>query len=247
MSREEWFAQYYAEQYADSVRGALTTERSDKDAAFVIRQTGLQSPASILDLACGEGRHALAFAQRGFTVTGVDRNEGWIEHARASAGSLSATFIVGDMREPVGAGYDLVTCLFHSFGFFSDDENEALVHGWASTLNPGAWFVLDVWNRDYKLVHWQPLQEWSPNASLHVREEHSFDPMTSRLAIHYSYTYENGERYQFDASHRLYTFTELRDLLARAGLGVRSVFGSLDGDPFSLDSRRLVIFARKPA
>ncbi|HEX8982923.1 MAG TPA: methyltransferase domain-containing protein [Ktedonobacterales bacterium] len=241
----DWFAQYYAEQYADSVRGALTPERSDKEGAFVIRQTRLQAPARILDLACGEGRHSLAFARRGFSVTGIDRNDGWIKKARAAAGTLDVTFIAGDMRLPVGADYDLVACLYHSFGFFADEENEALIRNWAATLKPGGWFALDVWNRDFKLVHWQPMWEWAPNAELHVREEYGFDPMTSRLAIHYTYTYANGGRYELDASHRLYTFTELRDLFARAGLVVGDVFGSLNGDSYSLESRRLVIFARK--
>ncbi len=246
MTTNDWFAQYYAEQYADSVRGALTPERSDKEAAFVIRQTGLQAPARVLDLACGEGRHALAFARRGFTVTGIDRNEGWIEKARAAAGTLATTFIVGDMRHPVGEGYDLVACLYHSFGFFIDEENEALIRNWSVALKPGGWFALDVWHRDFKLVHWQPTWEWSPNPSLHVREEYAFDPVISRLAIRYTYSYTNGERYEFDASHRLYTYTELRDLFARAGMVVNGVYGSLDGDPYSLESRRLIMFARKP-
>lgn len=246
MPQNDWYAQYYAEQYADSVHDALTQERSDKEADFVLQQTGLIAPARILDLACGEGRHSLAFARRGFSVTGIDRNVDWIEKAQDAASTLNASFITGDMRHTVGEGYDLVACLFHSFGFFDDAENEALIRDWSATLHAGGWFVLDVWSRDAKLIHWQPTWEWSPNASLHVREDYAFDPLTSRLAIHYTYSYASGEQAEFDASHRLYTFTELRDLFARAGLVVKGVFGSLDGAPYSLEARRLVMFARKP-
>jgi SAM-dependent methyltransferase len=39
--------------------------------------------ASVLDVACGAGRHAVYFAQRGHTVTGVDNSQAAIDSARA--------------------------------------------------------------------------------------------------------------------------------------------------------------------
>ena len=246
MANDDWFAQYYGERYADSVRPMLTEERSDAEVAFILRETGLRPPARVVDLACGFGRHALPFARRGYAVTGVDRNAEWIAQARQAAEGLDATFVVGDMREPLGGPYDLLASLFHSFGFFSDAENEAMLAGWSARLRDGGWLAMDIWNRDYMLRHWQPLHEWEPSATLRVREERDFDPLSGRLAIHYTYTYADGAApYTYDASFRLYAFTELRDLLARCGLTVAHTYGSLAGEPFSLDARRLVVFARK--
>lgn len=71
MADADWFRRYYGEQYADSVRGMLTQERSEREVEFIVRETALQPPASVLDLACGAGRHALAFARHGYVVTGV--------------------------------------------------------------------------------------------------------------------------------------------------------------------------------
>ena len=247
MGQADWFAQYYGEHYADSVRGMLTSERSEREVEFILGETGAQPPARALDLACGAGRHSVALAQRGYSVTGVDRNVAWIKQARAAAGALDATFVVGDMREAFGGPYDLITTLFHSFGFFSDAENRAMVEDWAERLRPGGWFALDVWNRDGMLHHWAPEHVWWPNDDLLVREQRDFDLLTGRLAVHYVYEYENGERHAYDASFRLYSFTELRGLLTQAGLTVERVFGSLTGESYSLDARRLVVFARKLA
>lgn len=248
MANDDWFAQYYGERYADSVRPMLTEERSDAEVAFILRETGLRPPARVLDLACGFGRHALPFARRGYAVTGVDRNAEWIAQAQQAAEGLDATLVVGDMREPFGGPYDLLASLFHSFGFFSDAENEAMLAGWSARLRDGGWLAMDIWNRDYMVRHWQPLWEWEPSAALRVREERAFDPLSGRLAIHYTYIYAFGAApYVYDASHRLYAFTELRDLLARCGLTVAYTYGSLAGEPFSLDARRLVVFARKGA
>lgn len=247
VATDGWFAQYYGERYADSVRPALTEERSNAEVAFILRETGLRPPARVLDLACGSGRHALPFARCGFAVTGVDGNADWIAQARRAAERLDATLVVGDMREPFGGPYDLLASLFHSFGHFSDVENEATLAGWSARLREDGWLAMDIWNRDNILRAWQPLWEWEPSAGLRVREERAFDPLSGRLAIHYTYTYADGAQHVYDASFRLYSFTELRDLLGRCGLTVAQTYGSLLGDPFSLDARRLVVFARKRA
>jgi len=78
-------------------------------------------PARLLDVACGTGRHAAAFAARGIEVTGVDLNEALLEHARRRA--PAARFVAGDMTElDLGERFDAVTCLFDSIGYPVSDE-----------------------------------------------------------------------------------------------------------------------------
>jgi SAM-dependent methyltransferase len=61
----------------------------------------------VLDVACGSGRHARWFAQRGFAVTAIDRDAAAVEPLRAIA-----TVIVADLEQgswPVaGAQFDAV-------------------------------------------------------------------------------------------------------------------------------------------
>jgi hypothetical protein len=45
---------------------------------------------------------------------------------------------------------------------------------------------------------------------------------------------------------RIYNPNEFADLLVRAGLEVAGMFGGFDAQPVSIDSRRLVVLARKP-
>jgi D-alanine-D-alanine ligase len=240
----EWTAAYYGQQYADSVRGLLTPERTTAEVDFILRETGIAPPAAVADVACGEGRHAREFAARGFHVTGVDQSAEFIARGRADAPERMR-LLVGDMREPVGSPYDLVTLLYHSFGFFADHENRDLLRGWAERLAPGGWFALDVWNRDRIVRQPLPHREWRASDALTVREEYRFDPLTGRSEVHYTYRYADGRCYEYDASFRLYTLAELRALLDDAGLDVRAVYGSLAGEPYSLDALRTVVFARE--
>lgn len=63
-----------------------------KPAPEVLEFIGSQSPQSrpdVLDLGCGLGRHAIAFAQAGFRVTATDASEAAIQHLQEWAGRLN--------------------------------------------------------------------------------------------------------------------------------------------------------------
>ena len=44
----------------------------EKDAAFLVKALGLNKHQSILDIACGQGRHTHLLAHKGYSVDGVD-------------------------------------------------------------------------------------------------------------------------------------------------------------------------------
>jgi len=48
------------------------TENTEHQVEFIIKKLELTGKERILDLACGFGRHCISFAQKGFSVTGVD-------------------------------------------------------------------------------------------------------------------------------------------------------------------------------
>jgi SAM-dependent methyltransferase len=92
------------------------------EAAYVADQSGRRA-GRLLDVACGTGRHAEAFAELGFDVTGIDYNAQLLAVARERTDGIA--FAQADMRalpdpdEP----YDVVTCLFDSIGYPLDDES----------------------------------------------------------------------------------------------------------------------------
>src|SRR2546421_5904090 len=59
-----------------------TTELGQSACRIVLRLLG-EGPGRLLDLGCGGGAHAVAFAERGWTVTGVDISSAQLELARA--------------------------------------------------------------------------------------------------------------------------------------------------------------------
>lgn len=74
-------------------------EWTEKDVNFLARQLPLPRYARVLDLCRGYGRHALRLAQRGYQVTGLDRDEAAISEARRRTreAGQEVTYILGDM------------------------------------------------------------------------------------------------------------------------------------------------------
>ena len=77
------------------------TKGTEQEVGFLVGELDLQPGMHVLDAGCGPGRHALALARRGMTVTGVDLSPDFIELARAVAQDeyLPATFAVMDVRD----------------------------------------------------------------------------------------------------------------------------------------------------
>ena len=120
----EWFGTpYYAMLY-----GHRDDEEARAQVEGLVSITGSTAGASVLDMACGRGRHARWFAERGMHVTGFDVNAEAITTARQVA--PKAEFHVHDMREPFAtSSFDLVVNLFTSFGYFAQRSDDLLEIG----------------------------------------------------------------------------------------------------------------------
>ena len=97
--------------------------------------TSLLNPvrnARILDLCCGQGRHSIEFARRGFRfLEGLDRSHYLIQRAKATAKKegLDIRFREGDARKaPFQAdSFDYVMILGNSFGYFETVQDDLRV------------------------------------------------------------------------------------------------------------------------
>ena len=72
-----FFGPGYLREYAD----LTTPQRTAAEIDFLEHVLGLERGAAILDLACGHGRHAIELARRGYTVTGQDINDFFLQEA----------------------------------------------------------------------------------------------------------------------------------------------------------------------
>jgi len=213
----------------------------------VLKLLRLGKGSEVLDLCCGPGRHSLELARRGFKVTGVDRTERYLEKARLEAASqgLTVKFVRDDMRTfRRCAAFDGAINLFTSFGYFEDPEDDRLVlRNLLESLRPGARLVLDMVGKENIGRTFTP-KDWVeyPDGSFFLAERRVLPGWTmirNRWII-----LRGGEKAEFDFSHRIFSAAELEALLKQEGFTVEGIFGGLDGSPYDLAAKRLVVVAR---
>jgi len=130
---------------------------TQNDVAFLARHLPLPGYQRVLDLGCGQGRHALELARRTYQVTGLDRDEAAIALAkrRAREAKQDIVYVVGDMLrlDELPGEFDAVISMWQSFCFFDEETNAALLRQIHQKLTSGGRFIIDLFNRDYFEQH----------------------------------------------------------------------------------------------
>ncbi|MDX2051875.1 MAG: methyltransferase domain-containing protein [Polyangiaceae bacterium] len=240
-----FFGDEYLKQY-----GSLPSTLTNSEVEFVVRELGLRLGATVLDLACGHGRHAIQLAARGYRVTGLDNNSAFLREAqrRADGANVGVQWLQRDMRDiPYSEEFDAVACMFSSFGYLeTDEENEKVLLAAARALKPGGRLLLDVRNRDriirnYREKWWDEFRDGTV-----VLCTTQFDTATGRSNETYRRLRCDGSSDLTRASVRLYTAPELIGMLRRCGLQDVRVFGDCDSSDFTFSSNRCLVVAEKP-
>src|SRR5688572_5447740 len=148
--QKQWFKDWFNSPYYH----LLYNNRDNAEAAtFIDKLLNYLSPpadATMLDVACGTGRHSGYLASKGYTVTGIDLSIRSINIARKLEND-HLSFFQHDMRLPFRVNYfDLVFNFFTSFGYFDTrHENDNALRTLANSLKPGGKLVLDYLNSVY--------------------------------------------------------------------------------------------------
>jgi SAM-dependent methyltransferase len=225
---------------------SLSQEATAKEVNFLVEKLHLNPSTRILDLACGQGRHANRLAGLGFSVVGIDINENLLALAENDAASrgLNVQYIKKDMRDIRYTNeYDRIYLLYTSFGYFDDNDNRKVLKNVARALKPKGLFCFDLHNRDMFLKYYQPHTVVSKENDLMI-SMNSFDVMTGRWNCR-RIIIKDEKRREVHFSVRLYNFSEIRNLLENVGLTIKNIYGSRNGDPFVSSSHQMVIIAEK--
>ena len=236
----EWFGTpYYAMLY-----GHRDDEEARAQVEGLASITGLAAGASVLDMACGRGRHARWFAERGMHVTGFDMNADAIATARQVA--PEAEFHVHDMREPFATSrFDLVVNLFTSFGYFAHRSDDlSVLRAAHAALRPGGSLVIDFMNTP-KVI-----------SALVANEERSVGDVrfTMTRRVHQGMVeksiriQDNGVKHHYMERVMALTPEEIVSMARQCGFSIAGRFGDFNGAPYDVErSERFLLWAIRGA
>jgi SAM-dependent methyltransferase len=220
-----------------------------------LEELGCQ-PRTLLDVACGEGSLAVAMAERGITVTGVDQSAQMIDLAkdRAKAAKVKVDFKVEDMRSLAFEDeFDLVTCFFDSLNYLLTiaDLRDAFA-GAFRALRPGGFYIFDM-NTVYGLaVDWMRQQTYIQNETddfieIH-RQEFDYENLIARMYV--TVFQKKGklwERFEEVHQERGYPIADIQFLLTNLGFEIVGMYGTLSKrSSVQTTSSRVWFAVRKP-
>jgi SAM-dependent methyltransferase len=220
-----------------------------REANFIEESLGCEAGATILDLACGTGRHAVELASRGYQVVGYDLSLAMLARAsdEAQERKQKINFVQGDMREMTfEETFDGVFSWNTSFGFFDEEKNAAVIAKVHRALKKGGQFLLDVVNRD-NLIRSAPSLAWFEGDGCICMDEMQIDFITSRMRVKRTLMMDDGRTKEIEYSIRVYSLHELGKMLHDNGFRVAEVSGRT-GTPgvfFGCESPRTLILAEK--
>ena len=238
-----WFGPSYLALYDEYLAERTPIEIDQLEALLALRP-----PRRILDLPCGQGRHAIELARRGYDVTGLDLSPFMLKVAeeRARADGARVRWLSGDMRQPItGERFDVVLNLFTSLGYFADEaDDRKVVSAAAAMLVPGGRFVIELINGERLMAQFQE-REWYTVVQAAVLERRSLDRTARRMVVERTVTTPDETEVNFHAL-RLYDGRGIDAMLRATGFGRVELYGDWSGEPLTPESLRVLAVGTMP-
>lgn len=239
--RTPWWISFFQGPWGALQRAGYPEERTTAETDFVARALELQKGERVLDVPCGNGRHSIELASRGFRVTGVDLNADNIASARGAAErrGLRAEFFEHDMRSFVAKErFDAAICYGGSFGYFDDEGNLEFARAVNRALHDGGRFLIHTPVAEslfpvYKARDWS----WSDDSpdAFPVLEERTWDMETARIYATWTFARPHATS-SLETSVRIYTCHEMYELLRQVGFRECRFLEAGTGAPFKMGS-----------
>lgn len=235
---ENWFSTWFDSPYYHILYKNRNEEEAQVFMDNVTYYLNMPENGTILDLACGKGRHSIYLNKLGYNVTGVDLSENSIAIANESSNE-SLRFKTHDMREPMNETYDAVFNLFTSFGYFDTyEDNIKTLKAIKDSINEYGFGVIDFFNADFIIEN------------LVAEETKEIDDITfnikrfveNKKIIKEIRFEDKGESFYFTEKVSAFTLSDFESMMEEADIFLLEIFGDYKLRKFyKTQSERLIM------
>ncbi|MBX9669843.1 MAG: class I SAM-dependent methyltransferase [Candidatus Obscuribacterales bacterium] len=243
----DWYKDFFHGVTLDFWRQAVPPVETEKEVQFLVDCLKVKPGSRLLDVPCGNGRHALALSKLGFNVTGIDISSEFIDEALEASTQAGAKvdFICEDMRNlPIDVAFDGAFCFGNSFGYFEQVGCEEFLEACSRSLRAGSRFLIDTGLVAEVLIPNFREVETFDAGDIKMSIQNRYHAESSCLETHFRFEHK-GKIEERHALHFVFTTGEINRMLARNGFRLVSMYSSPDGEEFKLGAKRLLLLSEK--
>jgi SAM-dependent methyltransferase len=242
-------ARYYDAAYAGNAQ-------LEGDEEFY-RALAREGAGPVLELGCGTGRLLLSIAAEGYPCTGLDLSQAMLDALRAKSPPPTLRLVRAPMQD-FDLGSDRFTLIYSAFRAFQhlytvEDQLDCLACV-RRHLAPGGIFAFDVFSPRLDKIAREEVEEaedlrftWEGDEVVRYTAI-SRDLATQVMHLRMRYARRSGgeavENSIVEFDMRWFYRYELEHLLARAGFGDVTIYGSFDRRPVAAGSPAFAVVAR---
>ncbi len=240
MSNEtvKWYASWFDTPYYHQLYKNRDYTEAKRFMDNLTQHLSIQESETILDLACGKGRHSIYLNSLGYKVTGIDLSKNSIDYAKTFENE-DLKFEVHDMTLPYTNKFDFVFNLFTSFGYFENEEdNLNTIKGIKSNLKPNGIGVIDFLNADFIIDQLVPEEiKIVDGLEFHIKR------FVKNGFIHKQIDFsDNGQAFSFTEKVKAISLEEFQQYFEAAGLTLLEIYGDYNLSKYSKStSPRLIL------
>ncbi|MCB9228499.1 MAG: methyltransferase domain-containing protein [Deltaproteobacteria bacterium] len=255
----EWWRNIFNSLYLKTDGDVVENETNTAtEIDLVVKLCELEPHHQILDLCCGQGRHSLELASRGYrNVMGIDRSRYLIRLARRRQATLGlkGQFSEGDARKfrVAPQSKDCILIMGNSFGYFDREEDDtAVLESVKRSLKAGGKLFLDIVDGEWMKSHFEKRSwEWIDQSHF-VNRERSLGEDGKRIISREIICHaEKGVLADQFYAERLYSKSEISNRLQKLGFLNVTCHGNIAPDSsrnqdLGMMGNRLILTAVSP-
>ena len=242
-NNEIWYESWFDSKYYDILYKNRNIEEAESFIKLLVKELKLKKNSSLLDLACGKGRHSIYLNKLGFKVTGVDLSSQNIEYAKKFSNER-LSFFKHDMRIAINQKFDAILNLFTSFGYFDDSNDDyKVIESLRKSLNRHGIGVIDFMNS--KRVIKNLVKENTVNFNgikFIIKRSYDGKFIKKRVLIN-----DLGKKHEYLEKVRAYEYLDFKNILNSSNLFITNCYGDYNMTPFceETSSRLILLFKLK--
>ncbi|MEJ7738256.1 MAG: class I SAM-dependent methyltransferase [Chitinophagaceae bacterium] len=244
---DNWYENFFSGINCEMWEKAASEDWTEEEVSFLMDVMKVRRGASILDIPCGTGRHAVKLAKKGFNITCFDISDEFITGLgqKVKDENLSIQIIHGNiLTSELTGSFDGAFCLGNSFGYFDYEGMKVFIQKVAACLRPASRFIINSGMVAESILPRIPPEKTYDLGDLTMQVNNEYVVSDSYMISHLKYTKSNhSEEHSF--KHYVYSIGEIRRLLALYGIHILALYSAVDKTIYKLGEAQVYIIAEK--